>query len=329
MESTVKTKYFLITAMLLALTIGSRADAQEAFGYTLTTDVVYGEGKVEQDGNIVMRELRMDVYEPVGENNGELRPAVVLVHGGAWHRGGRMYPPYEHLGGVHSMMEGYARLLAPLGYVCFIIEYRLVPDNPVPTMAPDADGLQDHRLILTDAGLDRLSLVRTEMNLPLLTADDSLVLWNGILAGAEDTNMAVTHVRDSAQKYGIDPDRIALGGHSAGAGNTINAAYGLNAKVAAFFPLSPAVIGFDMQQVIDSPDFPPMLLMASQNDLGAVLEGIPYLLTSAREGGAPHDFAWVPGFGHFYPTEAVSLGSDGKRMSVGERVSEFLGEHLK
>ena len=65
------------------------------------------------------------------------------------------------------MMEGYARLLAPLGYVCFIIEYRLVPDNPVPTMAPDTEGLQDHELILTDAGLDRLALVRTEMNLPL------------------------------------------------------------------------------------------------------------------------------------------------------------------
>ena len=324
-----KTRYLLITAILLALTIGSRADAQEAFGYTLTTDVVYGKGKVEQDGKIVMHELKMDVYVPVDKNNEELRPAVVLVHGGAWHRGGRRYPPYEHLGGIHSMMEGYARLLAPLGYVCFIIEYRLVPDNPVPTMALDTEGLQDHELILTDAAMDRLTLVRTEMNLPVLTTDDSLIVWNGVLAGAEDTNLAVTHVRDSAQKYGIDPDRIALGGHSAGAGNTLNVAYGLNAKVAAFFPLSPPVMGFDMRQVIDSPDFPPMLLMVGQNDLGVVQEGIPGLLTTASEARAPHDFAWVPGFGHFYPTEAVSLGSDGTRMSVGERVSEFLGEHLK
>jgi len=324
-----KIKYFLIIAILFALTPGSKAEAQEIFGYKLTTDVVYGQGKVKQDGKIVMRDLKMDVYEPVDENSNGLRPAVVLVHGGAWHRGGRRYPPYEHLGGIHSMMEGYARLLAPLGYVCFIIEYRLVPDNPVPTMAPDAEGLQDHKLILTAAAMDRLSLVRSEMNLSLLTTDDSLVVWNGVLAGAEDTNMAVTHVRDSAQKYGIDPERIALGGHSAGAGNTLNAAYGLNAKVAAIFPLSPPVMGFNMQQVIDSPDFPPMLLMLGQNDLGVVLEGAPGLLTTVREAGVPHDFVWVPGFGHFYPTEAVSLGSDGIRKSVGERVSEFLGEHLK
>ena len=169
------------------------------------------------------------------------------------------------------MMEGYAKLLAPLGYVCFVIDYRLVPDDPIPEIDPDADGLQNYELILTDAGLDRLALVRTEMGLPLLTKEDSLVLWNGILAGAEDTKKAVEHVRASAEKYGIDPDRIALGGHSAGAGNTLNAAFGLKAEVAAIFPLSPAVLGFDMKEVLDSPDFPPMLLMTSQNDLGAVL----------------------------------------------------------
>ena len=324
-----RTPSLLITAIFIMLTLQAWLEAKEVFGYELTTDVVYGEGKVIQDGKEVVRELMMDVYAPVRDDDNEARPAVILVHGGAWHRGGRRFTPYEQWGGVHSMMEGYAKLLAPKGYVCFVIEYRLVPDNPIPTIAPDNDGLQDHRLVVTDAGLDRLALVRTEMGLPLLTKEDSLVLWNGILAGAEDTKMAVRHVRDSADKYGIDPDRIALGGHSAGAGNTLNAAFGLKAEVAAIFPLSPAVLGFDMSKILNSPDFPPMLLMTAQYDLGAVLETTPSLLVAVKDAGIPHSFSWVPGFAHFYPTQAVSLGTDGVRMSVGERVTEFLRKNLK
>jgi len=319
----------LLTAIVVVLTFGLQSEAQEVFGYKLTTDVVYGKGKVERDGKVVMRDLKMDVYESVAGFKVTSRPAVVLVHGGAWHRGGRRYPPYEQFGGVHSMMEDYAQMLAPLGYVCFVIEYRLVPDNPVPDIAPDAEGLQRYELILTDAGIERLTLVRSEMGLSLLTKDDSLVLWNGILAGAEDVKKVVDHVRNSADKFGVDPDRIALGGHSAGAGNTLNAAFGLKADVAAIFPMSPAVIGFDMTQVVDSPGLPPMLLLTAQNDLGAVLEGIPSLLTSVRDVGVTHEFVWVPGFGHFYPTGAVSLSSDGTRISVGQRVVKFLKEHLK
>ena len=319
----------LLTAIVALLAFVIQSEAQEVFGYKLTTDVVYGKGKIERNGKVIMRELKMDVYEPVDGSKLTPRPAVVLVHGGAWHRGGRRFPPYEQFGGVHSMMEDYARMLAPLGYVCFVIEYRLVPDNPVPDIASDAEGLQRYEKILTDAGIERLTLVRGEMGLPLLTKDDSLILWNGILAGAEDVKKAVDHVRHSADKFGVDPNRIALGGHSAGAGNTLNAAFGLKADVAAIFPMSPAVIGFDMTQVVNSPSLPPMLLLTAQNDLGAVLEGIPGLLNSVRNIGATHEFVWVPGFAHFYPTGAVSLSSDGTRMSVGQRVVKFLKEHLK
>ena len=320
---------FMLTAVAFISTFSLQSEAQEVFGFNLTTDLVYGKGKVEQEGKVVMRDLKMDVYQPLADSKVTSRPAVILVHGGAWHRGGRRYPPYEQFGGVHSMMEDYARMLAPLGYVCFVIEYRLIPDNPVPDLAPDAVGLQNYERILTDAAMERLTLVRSEMGLPLLTRDDSLVAWNGILAAAEDVKKAVDYVQSSAEQFGVDRDRIALGGHSAGAGSTLNAAYGLKADVAAIFPMSPAVIGFDMKQVIDSPDLPPMLLLTSQFDLGAVLEGIPGLLAVARNAGVTYDFAWVAGFGHFYPTGAVSLGSDGTRMSVGQRVVKFLDEHLK
>jgi hypothetical protein len=46
----------------------------------------------------------------------------------------------------------------------------------------------------------------------------------------------------------------------------------------------------------------PMLLLTAQNDLSVVLEGIPGLLNSVRNAGVTHEFVWVPGFAHFYPT---------------------------
>lgn len=127
----------------------------------------------------------------------------------------------------------------------------------------------------------------------------------------------------------VDPERIAMGGHSTGATTTLNAAYGLKSNVAAIFPLSPPVVGFDMQKVINSDKLPPILLVVSQNDEPAVAEGIPLLISKLREAHVSHQFVWVSGFNHFYPTGAVSLGDDGTRMSVGERLFDFLDRELK
>ncbi|MGD8719125.1 MAG: alpha/beta hydrolase [Candidatus Zixiibacteriota bacterium] len=308
--------------------IDGLSDNEKAFGYTLTVDVPYGKGKVTTDGKVVERDLLMDVYEPV-DGPAVGRPAVVLIHGGAFHRGGPRRPPYREMGAVHSRMEDYARLLTPQGYVCFVVSYRLIPENPVPDMSSDAEGLQTYNELITDAGLARTNLVRGFMGLPLVSEANLQVLWNGVLSAAEDINKAISHVRDSAEEYGIDPERVAVGGHSAGATTTLNAVYGLKAPVAAIFPLSPAVSGFDMKKAVDSPELPPMLLVVSQNDEPAVAETIPPFITAVREAGLDYEFAWVPGYGHFYPSGAVSLGDDGLRMSVGERIAAFLETNLK
>ena len=38
--------------------------ANEVFGYSIETDVVYGKGKVTENGNVIERDLLMDVYLP-------------------------------------------------------------------------------------------------------------------------------------------------------------------------------------------------------------------------------------------------------------------------
>lgn len=78
-----------------------------------------------------------------------------------------------------------------------------------------------------------------------------------------------------ADEFGIDPERIAVGGHSAGGTTVLNAAYGIKSPVKADFPLSPAVTGFDFKNTINSPDLPPMLVVQSQFDIETILEGVP------------------------------------------------------
>ncbi|WP_043114831.1 alpha/beta hydrolase [Solimonas soli] len=66
--------------------------------------------------------LRGDLYRPDGD---ALRPAVVLLHGGAWFRGGR------------GEMIHIAQALAEHGYIAFSIDYRRAPDYHYPAPVDD------------------------------------------------------------------------------------------------------------------------------------------------------------------------------------------------
>jgi acetyl esterase/lipase len=66
---------------------------------------------------------KLDLFLPDGSGP---RPAVMLVHGGAWAYGGRW------------MMNPSARRLAGAGYVAASIAYRLVPDARFPSSVQDA-----------------------------------------------------------------------------------------------------------------------------------------------------------------------------------------------
>lgn len=95
----------------------------------------------------------MDIHVP--QDDGVARPAVMLIHGGAWRFGSR---------------DGYtdaAERFAAAGYVAATIDYRLVPAGRYP-------------------------------------------------AAVQDGLCALSFLRANAATYGIDPDRIAVTGYSAG-----------------------------------------------------------------------------------------------------------------
>ena len=328
--STARVTVFALIAVTCAAALsGTRVEANPVFGYEVKTDVVFAQGKVTSNGVEVERNLMLDVYTPAGSGNDAARPAVILIHGGAYHRGGRREPPYREAGAVHSPMEDYARLLAPFGYVCFVIEYRLAPELPRPDSEPGTSGLLSPEEFVTSAGLARTNFARRAMGPPELAEDERIVIWNAAMAGAEDTAKAVEFVRANATKFGVDSNKIALGGHSAGGGNVLNAAFGLKAPVAAVFPLSPPGLIYDTAKLMAQDKLPPTLLVTAQYDIDAILESAPETLAQLRAVGSDVELVWVPGFPHFYPTGAVTLGNDGTRMSVGERVIQFLDTHLK
>jgi acetyl esterase/lipase len=96
-------------AAVALLPVDSRADEVE-----VREKIVYS--KVGE------RELLLDAFLPGGE---EQRPAILVVHGGAWRSGNR------------SQLRGYATTLTKMGFACFAIDYRLAPAHKFPAQIED------------------------------------------------------------------------------------------------------------------------------------------------------------------------------------------------
>lgn len=96
----------MLATLLLAFLSGPKADL----------DVLYSKAGGE--------ELRMDVYSP-SEPSSQARPAVVVIHGGAW------------MGGKRQDMTQLASSLADQGFVAATVSYRLAPKHKWPAMLDD------------------------------------------------------------------------------------------------------------------------------------------------------------------------------------------------
>jgi acetyl esterase/lipase len=95
------------------------------FSVTVTPDVVYGTAPIgaPEPGQM---ELLLDLYEPEGPNAPDLRPAVLVIHGGGFRSGDK----------ASGRFVALCRDLTARGYVCASINYRLEGDDP-PTQGDD------------------------------------------------------------------------------------------------------------------------------------------------------------------------------------------------
>jgi len=116
------------------VTAGLGAPAGAAQGVSVKKDVTYRTADGEQ--------LGLDVYQPATKGNG--RPAVVVIHGGAW---------------VHGDKEWFAQQanqLAERGFVAFSVNYRLAPAHPYPAAVDDVEAAVEWvRKHAKEYGVDR------------------------------------------------------------------------------------------------------------------------------------------------------------------------------
>lgn len=187
--------------------------------------------------------------------------------------------------GDKSDFTSLARGFASRGYVAASISYRLLGDDPT-----------------NELGFDENYAVNAAVN---------------------DATKAVQWLRGNAEKYDVDPTRIAIGGFSAGAITSLLQGFderGENAEVAAIVSWAGGLYGYE--HLIDADD-PPLMLIHGESDSVVPFSHATEISNRAQEVSLPFEFIRIPRGGH-----DTFLRRDVGGNTVEQRSLDFLAEHL-
>lgn len=270
--------------------------AQPSTGTRIERDVRYGEGSTghgtETPG---VRPLLMDVFLPFGDIPPEGRPALVLSHGGAFHRGSKDRDEFEQGDAHNTPVHEYCERFASRGYVCFSVGYRLTQERASPPTRPV-------KRARDSTSRDRIDWVREQLGLPPASEAE---LLNGVEAVYADVANAFRYVHAHAARWGIDADRVAIGGFSAGGFASAYATFALGVPAAAFIGLSAGMDAEDADYYVHgSRGLPPVLLFSGQHDLPSIPSRVEALAASAARAGLGMRHYVVPDRPHFYDRES-------------------------
>jgi acetyl esterase/lipase len=231
--------------------------------------------------------LLLDVYQPVATAQLPKKLPAMILAFGGGWRKGSKEVKY-----IRDLCAYYAAR----GYVAVSMQYRIAKDNPQaePGPAPLADTVDQARLIN---------------------------------AACQDTCNAIRWVKTNAGKYQIDPNRIAIGGVSAGAFNSLHAGLcaeeitGKDAKVAAVISLMGAVT----PNHID-PNDPPVFIAHGTSDKVAPYFLVKTMVQQLEKVKARYSFFPVEGVAH--RLEAI-LDTEFDGKSVKAHSLDFCFEAMK
>jgi predicted esterase len=273
-----------------------------AASVNVISDIVYGQGYVAPEPGASeprLFNLRGDLYLP-DESVAGLRPAAVFVHGGSFNSGDK----------TADCASETVRLLSENGYVCFSIDYRLMPDDPLAPPPYDA-------------------------TLPLAA----------LHAAFTDTKTAIRFLRANHERYRIDPERVAALGDSAGAFAAIAAGVADPQDFSDDGPNRPVPAANNPQEngkanaVVDfwgsaepviaklDPKDPPILIVHGTKDthIGVFFPTALKLKAACEKNGVPYRFCPLEGKGHGH--DAWHARYEDKDMPT--LALEFLNEFMK
>ena len=211
-------------------------------------------------------------------------------------------------------MQLWSETFAKRGYVCACINYSLSKHNP------------------------------------LFKFDE---LMKSTYYAVQDAHMAVEYFKKNYKQYNIDPDKIILGGNSAGGMIALQAAYTSNAELAKFVGLPDTVLGAKSTEIpkiagvisywggIFNPDWlknnrvPIMCVHGSKDGVmplthkSAPLYGSLSIHEKADALKIPNDYKVFEGYSHelqkhFNPVFGVSKATKERWLQAGQYTANFL-----
>ena len=288
-------------------------------GVRISRDVVYGRATVQATTSPVGRELALDLYEPAEAGGDRLRPALVMAFGGAFHRGDKRSDEFEQDGQRNTPVAEWCAAFARRGGVACSIDYRLVQEDPDPGDTPVIGSPQR-------IPMSRVAHVRRLMGLPPADVRD---VWAGMEAATDDMAMAFRFVCSQADRWRVDPARIAVGGFSAGARTALAAAYGKRIGAAAVLSLSGYIADDDLQRwVVPSAGLPPVMLVTGEHDLDYIAAQSAPMSRHFRGAGIACERWIASGAAHFYPCTTDAADDQGRPGILEDAVWDFLDRCL-
>jgi acetyl esterase/lipase len=288
-----------LTACAFLGFVGSlRADAPflaPVYNVQETTDIVYGSGLV-QSGS-ASEDLKLDLYQPqqIAVPLPAISPAIVLVHGGGF------------IDGDKADLTPLAQEYASLGYVVVSINYRLYGDLPPNSSPGPADNFTP-----PPPGFD--------------TFPDLQLGGNAINAAVQDADAAMAWVKNNAAAYHIDPNKIGIGGVSAGA---------ITAELVGYNDspphITPTVVldflgsMYGTQGVIHA-GAPPAFMFHGNADTQVPFAGDQAVADQLTAVGVYHEFYVGQGIGHELDQTVFNLTFGNETLL--EHNIEFLANHL-
>lgn len=297
-----KTLFVLAAAAILPFAPTGTAHASDQCSYTITRDIQYGTGLVEEDGIATRVPLYLDVYLPEKCQGGSdvLPIPIGQIHGGGFVQGDK-----------HDGTQNKIRY-AEAGYAVFAINYRLLDDEKQPVVESlSEEEAEKYVAEFTEEGED-----------PAQTY--------GALVAVEDAIKAKEFVQKEFE--GRIDTRWFLQGGSAGAFTTVNMAYladyvfGKTERPMGIIEISGGIS--DKKQYLNRGDAN-MLIIHGTADKRVSYEMSDRLVNQAKTASVPYQRITALGSGHgltsggLYDWKVAETG-----LTVFEHVTRFIDQTL-